>query len=133
MLRSKTLQLVTTGRLVLPRILAVSRIPLSTSAPVHSSAGDSSSNRADVNSNSPPRVSQQRATPESYQRARRGAFFQPMPQLHNPFIEDPFLRTCLSNMLPPQVSIACTIDFVTPRTTWSGTLISPVRHHYRFC
>ena len=44
------------------------------------------------------------AAPESYQRAKRGVFFQAMPQLHNPFIEDPYLRTCLSNILPAQVS-----------------------------
>ena len=95
MLNSKSLQLV---RVVLPRILAATRIPLSTSASVCSSSKESSVSRAS-NSSSP----QQRASPESYQRARRGPFTQPMPQLHNPFVEDPFLRTCLSNMLPPQV------------------------------
>ena len=106
MLSSKSLQLVTRGNFVLPRILIATKIPLSTSASVYSASRKSNDSRADGGSNSPPRTSQQRASEESYQRARRGAFSQPMPQLHNPFIEDPFLRTCLSNMLPPQVSSA---------------------------
>ena len=95
MLNSKSLQL---GRVVLSRILTATRIPLSTSVSACSSSRESSVDRAS-NSSSP----RQRACPESYQRARRGPFTQPMPQLHNPFVEDPFLRTCLSNMLPPQV------------------------------
>ena len=104
-LSSRSLQLVTKGRAVLPRILIAMNTPLSTSASVYSASEERSVHRADKGSNSSPRVqSQQRASPESYQRARRGPFSQPMPQLHNPFIEDPFLRTCLSNMLPPQVS-----------------------------
>ena len=106
MLSSRCLQFnVTKGRTVFPCILTATNIPLSTSASVYSAREESSVHRADTSSNSSPRVqSQQKASPESYQRARRGPFSQPMPQLHNPFIEDPFLRTCLSNMLPPQVS-----------------------------
>lgn len=98
--------MITKGRFILPRILTSTRIPLSTSASTYSANKESNGNRGDGSSNSTPRTSLQleRASPESYQRARRGAFSQPMPQLHNPFIEDPFLRTCLSNMLPPQVS-----------------------------
>ena len=41
--------------------------------------------------------------PESFQRAKRGNFFQPTPQLHNPFIEDPFLRSYLSRVMPSDV------------------------------
>ena len=95
----KSLQLVAGRKLTLARAFTANRISLSTRAPVNSTT----EGRADVN-HSLLGVSRQRASPESFQRAKRGVFFQPMPRLHNPFIEDPFLRTCLSNMLPPQVS-----------------------------
>ena len=41
--------------------------------------------------------------PELFQRAKRGRFFQPTPQLHNPFVEDPFLRSYLNRVMPSDV------------------------------
>ncbi len=40
---------------------------------------------------------------EEFQRAKRGRFFQVEPQLRNPFIEDGFLRACLTRVMPPEV------------------------------
>jgi len=45
----------------------------------------------------------ERVAPDSFERAKRGKFFQPLPQLHNPFVEDPFLRSCLTRMMPQDV------------------------------
>lgn len=42
-------------------------------------------------------------SPELFQRAKRGRFFQPTPQLHNPFVEDPFLRSYLNRVMPSDV------------------------------
>ena len=44
-----------------------------------------------------------KATPDAFQRERRGAFFQPRPQLYNSFIEDPFLRQYLKRVMPEEV------------------------------
>ena len=45
----------------------------------------------------------ERITPDSFERAKRGRFFQPQPKLHNPFVEDPFLRSCLTRMMPQNI------------------------------
>lgn len=41
---------------------------------------------------------------EVFQVAKHGSFIQSSPQLYNPFIEDQYLRTHLSQRLPSEVS-----------------------------
>ena len=41
---------------------------------------------------------------EVFQRAKHGSFIQSSPELYNPFIEDQYLRTHLSQRLPSEVS-----------------------------
>ena len=41
--------------------------------------------------------------PQTFHRASHGEFYQTPPQLYNTFIEDPFLRECLSQRLPADV------------------------------
>ena len=44
-------------------------------------------------------------TPELFGRANHGHFSQVPPQLYNTFIEDVFLRECLSQRLPAEVRL----------------------------
>jgi hypothetical protein len=46
---------------------------------------------------------EQKVSPDSFQRAKRGAFFQPRPQLYNTFVEDVFLRQYLQRVMPVEV------------------------------
>ena len=54
-----------------------------------------------------------KASPDSFQRAKRGSFFQPRPQLYNTFVEDVFLRHYLTRVLPTEVR-----DLEPPVNTW---------------
>ncbi|XP_064392364.1 acyl-CoA dehydrogenase family member 11-like [Halichondria panicea] len=48
--------------------------------------------------------------PNSFSRSRMGSFTQPMPQLHNPFRGDIFLRAILTRLMPREVSQEVFID-----------------------
>lgn len=51
--------------------------------------------------------------PETFQRAKRGSFFQPQPQLYNTFIEDVFLRQYLKRVMPREVQSRSIVDLCT--------------------
>lgn len=48
---------------------------------------------------------EEKLTPDTFQIGKRGAFFQPSPQLYNTFVEDPFLRQYLLRVMPHEVSL----------------------------
>ena len=41
--------------------------------------------------------------PDVFGLSKRGSFFQPMPELLNPFADDGFLRRCLKRLMPTEV------------------------------
>lgn len=67
------------------------------------SATVSSSASSQGKTGSPGTERGEKMAPDTFQGAKRGSFFQPMPQLYNTFVEDPFLRHYLKRVMPQEV------------------------------
>lgn len=74
----------------------------------------SSSSPQGAQSTAPQKHQQDKRPADVFRRAKRGSFFQAMPQLQNPFLEDPFLRGYLTRVMPAEVGGRCRLDLAQP-------------------